>query len=59
VGHATGGSAFYCTLGVAYNPGSSRQKSPVGLSGAMMIIIQKVPDGGGGGGNGSGVVVVG
>jgi hypothetical protein len=54
VGHATGGSAFYCTLGVAYNPGSSRQKSPVGLSGAMMIIIQKVPDGGGGGGNGSG-----
>jgi hypothetical protein len=34
-------------------------KSPVGMSGAMMIIIQKVPDRGGGGGNGGGVVVVG
>jgi hypothetical protein len=44
---------------VAYNPGLLQTKSPVGLSGAMMIIIQKVPDGGGGGGNGGGVVVVG
>ena len=27
MGHAIGGGAFYCTLGAAYNPGSSRQKS--------------------------------